>query len=312
MTAEDVPASLTADALSAKSKLYIGRALARKNDDDLDEYQLWASLALELLGKAALSEIHPSLIVDPTHYPSLFAAAGVSISTDVKTIGAHTIFERLRHLAPRFDERARSFCVGIAQRRNAELHSGEAPFRAMKLESWQAQYWHACSVILDRMDSNLDEWLGADNAKAPKEVVEHAIHARKEAASIRIKNCSEDFQRLKKAEQETSLADASRKWSFNYRELFNVFADEDWPVSCPSCTGKSYVAGTQISEEISEDEDGEAWEFVEKTYTPEEFRCPTCGLHLQGIDELEVAGLDADHVEIEEREIDYGPEYGND
>jgi len=26
---------------------------------DLDEYQLWASLALELLGKAALARIHP-------------------------------------------------------------------------------------------------------------------------------------------------------------------------------------------------------------------------------------------------------------
>lgn len=312
MTAEDVPASLTADALSAKSKLYIGRALARKDEGDLDEYQLWASLALELLGKAALSEIHPSLIVDPTHYQSLFAAAGVSISTDVKTIGAHTIFERLRHLAPRFDERARIFCVGIAQRRNAELHSGEAPFRTMKLESWQAQYWHACSIILEKLNSNLDEWLGAYNAKAPKEVVEHAIQARKEAASIRIQNCSEDFKRRKNSEQEAAIAEAERKWSFNYRGLFNVIADDDWPVSCPSCTAKAYIAGIQISEEISEEADGEAWEFVEKTFTPEEFHCPTCGLHLEGIDELEVAALDSDHVEIEEREIDYGPEYGND
>ena len=48
-----------------------------KNTKDIDEYQLWASLALELLGKAALARIHPSLIADPNHQISLFAASGV-------------------------------------------------------------------------------------------------------------------------------------------------------------------------------------------------------------------------------------------
>jgi hypothetical protein len=46
---ENVFIAISGDALHAKSKVYIGRALARKADSDLDEYQLWASLALELL-----------------------------------------------------------------------------------------------------------------------------------------------------------------------------------------------------------------------------------------------------------------------
>ncbi|HWK32608.1 MAG TPA: hypothetical protein VNR51_02870, partial [Hyphomicrobium sp.] len=62
---ENVFIAISGDALHAKSKVYIGRALARKAHGDLEEYQLWSSLALELLGKAALARKHPSLVVDP-------------------------------------------------------------------------------------------------------------------------------------------------------------------------------------------------------------------------------------------------------
>ncbi len=44
----DVFIAINGGALQAKSQVYIGRGLARKVDGDLDEYQLWASLALEL------------------------------------------------------------------------------------------------------------------------------------------------------------------------------------------------------------------------------------------------------------------------
>ncbi len=98
---DDVFIAINGDALHAKSKVYIGRALTRKGAGDLDEYQLWASLALELLGKAALARKHPSLVVDPTHWQSMFVAAGINVTTDVKTITAKTLFERLAHLVRR-------------------------------------------------------------------------------------------------------------------------------------------------------------------------------------------------------------------
>jgi hypothetical protein len=59
-----VPAAITEQGLLAKSRVYIQRAFRAKQANDLDEYQLWASLALELLGKAVLASIHPSLVVD--------------------------------------------------------------------------------------------------------------------------------------------------------------------------------------------------------------------------------------------------------
>jgi hypothetical protein len=63
MTKEIAPA-LSAEALSGKSRAYIARALAAKGRNDMGEYQLWASLALELLGKSALAGIHPCLVAD--------------------------------------------------------------------------------------------------------------------------------------------------------------------------------------------------------------------------------------------------------
>ena len=127
--------------------------------------------------------IHPSLIVDPTHYKSLFAASGINISTDIRTIAAHTLFERCSHLLPAFDESVKNFCEGLSRRRNAELHSGEVPFHGMKLEAWERRYWHAAQLILGMAGSSLDEWLGADST-APKEIVEQAREATGHAVRI--------------------------------------------------------------------------------------------------------------------------------
>src|SRR3984893_17473988 len=88
-----ITTALSADALMGKSQAYIGRALVAKAAGSMGEYQLWASLALELVGKAALAKIHPCLVADPQSYAWLFAAAGINISTDIKTIIAKTLFE---------------------------------------------------------------------------------------------------------------------------------------------------------------------------------------------------------------------------
>jgi len=313
MKITEISPAISHEPIFAKSRFYIQRALRRKEGEDLDEYQLWASLALELLGKAALAKVHPSLIVDPTHFPSLFAASGLNISTDIKTIAAHTLFERLRHLAPKFEEQVKSFCNGISQRRNAELHSGETPFKTMKLDAWEARYWHAAQVILNHMGSSLEEWLGASVARAPRELLEHAMKARAAAVAVRVEQAKENFVSLPKKIREASLEAAEIKFHYDYRNLFRLVADHEWDVRCPACGGKAFLAGMLVSEEItdtSHDESG-AWEFVTRSYAGEEFHCPVCDLQMEGSDELEIAGISTDHETDEEREQEYEPDYGN-
>jgi hypothetical protein len=124
--------ALAPDALYAKSQVYIRRGFRAQATGDFEEYQLWGSLALELLGKAALGRVHPALVADPQHYESLFAACGKPVSPDVRTIAAKTLFLRLGHIGKAFDARHQKFCAQMSLRRNSELHSGESPFLGMK------------------------------------------------------------------------------------------------------------------------------------------------------------------------------------
>ena len=302
--------AVSSEALFGKSKIYVQRALRCKQAGDLDEYQLWASLALELLGKTCLARIHPSLIVNPQDQISLFAASGINIGTDIKTIATHTLYERLRHITKRFDEGVKKFCDDISQRRNAELHSGEVPFKEMKLEAWEGRYWHAAQLILDRMDSSLEEWLGARQAKAPKELLAHAAKALVDAALVRVEQARAHFLKRTKKDREGALAAAASKESYHYRGMFSLVADAEWDVKCPACGGKAFMAGIQVEEVVSDDDD--VWEeTVDKHYVGEEFRCPVCDLHLASQAEIEATGLPIEHVETEMRERRYEAECNN-
>jgi hypothetical protein len=305
--------AVDSEAIFAKSKVYVQRALRCKAGSDLDEYQLWASLALELLGKTCLAQIHPSLIVNPQDQISLFAASGVQLGTDIKTIAAHTLFERLRHVTKGFDESVRKFCDDISQRRNSELHSGEVPFREMKLVAWEGRYWHAAQLILGKMDSSLEEWLGADQAEAPKSILKHAQQALVDAALVRIERAREGFLQRKKKERDDALQTAETKESYHYTGLFRLLSDTEWAAKCPACTGKAYIAGVLVEEIISEEGLGDFGEeeAVDKHYAGEEFKCPTCGLHLASQAEVEAAGLSLEHMETEIRERRYEEEYNN-
>ncbi|MBR0731690.1 hypothetical protein JQ595_23390 [Bradyrhizobium japonicum] len=310
---EDVFIAINGDALHAKSKIYIGRALARKGAGDLDEYQLWASLALELLGKAALARKHPSLVVDPTHWQSMFVAAGINVTTDVKTITAKTLFERLAHFVPRFDKAIQKFCLGIAERRNAELHSADLPFMTMRLDAWEARYWHACDTILGQMGSSLEQWLGAADAAAPRQLLDEAAKALEAAVKLRVLAAKEQFGALKNAERERLAAEANLREPEHQAGLFKGSYDETWTERCPACNCRAFMTGEQTGEDISEERDEYAiWEIVDREFAGEEFRCPTCDLSLVGSDEIAASGLDTLHEDRQEREMEYEPDYGND
>jgi hypothetical protein len=200
-------AALSADALLGKSKAYIARALAAKGRKSMGEYPLWASLALELLGKSALAAVHPCLIADPQSFVSLFAAAGMNVGTDIKTITTKTLFERLTHVTKRFDKRTQEFCENMSLKRNAELHSGEAPFEA-SLPSWEGRFWHTAQIILEACDQTIESWLGADQARAPKELLSEYVHAVEEAAKVRVETAAELFASWTKKAREEAHAKA--------------------------------------------------------------------------------------------------------
>ncbi|MGY3387789.1 hypothetical protein ACVWW6_000380 [Bradyrhizobium sp. USDA 3311] len=308
-----VPAALSADALMGKSQAYISRALAAKAAGSMGEYQLWASLSLELLGKAALAKIHPCLVADPQSYISLFAAAGMHVGTDVKTIIAKTLFERLTHVSKRFDKKTQEFCTNMSLKRNAELHSGEAPFEGVVAASWEGRYWHTAEIILEACSSTIESWLGADKAPAPKELLAEYTHATEEAAKIRVETAAEAFAARAKKDRDEAYAKAAALDAWEMRRSFRLLADEIWDTECPACKSRSFLTGVKYNEEVSEeDSEHPDEEMVDIFYVAEEFRCPSCNLHLDTREAIEAVGLDVDHVETETRQREYEPDYGND
>jgi len=313
--------ALERDALYAKSQVYIRRGLRAQAEKETEEYQLWASLALELLGKAALAKVHPALVADPVHFQSLFAACGRQVSPDIKTISAKTLFERLSHLDRAFDSRHQKFCEQMAIRRNAELHSGESPFSGMSPAAWEREFWGAAEAVLGIQDETLETWLGAEDSKAPARILAQASDALDWAVKHRVFRCKEDFE--KKYQDPTkreALVEGSTKLRWN-----DFTWDADSRSKCPACSSSGFLGGTLWNEEVVGMEAGENWtdangkdyceppvEIVEKTYSVEVFECPVCTLKLYGTKEIAAAGFPDEFTEHEERELEFHQEYGND
>ena len=313
---ENTHLALLPEALYSKSQVYIRRGLRAKNEGELEEYQLWASLALELLAKSSLGNVHPSLVADPTHYQSLFAACGRTLSPDVKTITAKTLFERLGHISKEFDTRLQKFCGQLALRRNSEIHSGESPFSGMQPDAWEKHFWYAIQVMLLLQNKVLDEWLGTESSTVPKQLLIDAENAVKMAVQTRIENAKEDFEaRHKSQNKRNELVENSKNIRcWEHDDKFNICPEGHKLNECPACNAMGILGGILWDEEISDKFDPEDpfVEYVEKTFSTEEFVCITCDLHLAGKREMSVISLPEEFCEIEEREREFEPDYGND
>lgn len=245
----------------------------------------------------------------------MFAAAGLNIGTDLKTITAKTLFERLSHISTRFDKKTQEYCMNMSLRRNAELHSGEVPFEGVVPSSWEGRFWHTAHIVLEAKGLTIEQWLGASDAKAPKDLLENYAHALAEATKVRIETAGEEFGKRPKKEREEALERASAITTWQMRKAFNLIThDGIWEEKCPACGSRSFIAGVKYAEEVSDeyDRDFPEEETVEIYLVAEEFLCPSCALHLESREEIEAADLQVEHTEVDVRRREYEPDYGND
>lgn len=318
-TARTVPPALSFEALYGKAALYARRALRAKDENEEDAYQLWATLSLELLGKSVLAHIHPSLVVDPKNANSVLEACGISTATAVRTIDANEVFVRLKHVVPGFNSLTYDACKDLADRRNAELHSGHAAYVGIELEQWEGKLWHAMRVILQATGKDLEHLIG-DEAAKKEQLLAHLSHLKRESATQKISHARHSFKTDAEGKKRSrSAIDQLRKESkatywWEHAARFKGHFDKYWERPCPACECQGILCGEKDYEELTDNQDEmpPGYEEIETTYTPVAFLCPYCELRLDGTDELVVAGISDEVTVIEEREISYGPDYGND
>jgi hypothetical protein len=300
-------------ALFNKSRRYAHRAIDARNNMDHDQFQLWSSLSLELLAKAALASINPCLIADPQHWPSLFAASGGPIQGEYRTIIAKTAFERLTHIHKRFGAKERDFCMLLSTRRNSELHSGELPFEDIRPDSWVPKFWSVASIILEAAGQSLEKWIGEKEAHDAVEIIEERLSALEQAVQARIEIHRRDFEKLyPKGSEARRLFETLRRYKA-HPHYVSISDSEKTDAVCPACGLHGELTGIPWNViKHSPEFDGEVWsQTVTKDCASEYFQCRYCELELDGVDEIKSAGLSEEFEISEEVTPDYGEDYQN-
>lgn len=297
-----------APALWIKARLFINHAMDPDEPRTFDERALWASLALELLGKAALAQVSPVLIVAPNEDgASLLAAAGLLPDRQMQTIGASTVFERCAKVFRPFNA---SEARKIAGNRNEWLHTGVATFTKLPERAFWPSFWAQAAILVLAQGKDLSDFVGEDRTDDV-----HALLARnKQHVEHRIEAL------IGRAKQQLDLVEsgnAPERISAAYKRPADRRAGLRYATdaTCPACGGTGTLEGEQDAgheihyDQVAEDD----WDvYAEVTVLSDYFSCPTCHLVLDGAELLNAAEI-AQDFQAEADTADFAePEYGND
>ena len=268
-----------ADTLFSKSQLYIEQM--ESSTADMWQYGLWSSLCLELLSRAALSNISPTLLSDAKNWRNLMHALGKE-PTSKKfypiSISTSEVLARLKELLPEFTNEIAGFCSQHMNRRNSELHSGEMVFNALGTSEWLPKFFLACKVLLESMDKNLSDFLeDPDLALSMIASLEDAVA---KAAQQDINAHAKVWLNKEQKEKEKSILQATA-WATRHA---------GHRVKCPACDSPALLVGSSsgpVTTTITEDD-----EVVQRqTMLPSSFECVACGLKISGYSKLSACKL---------------------
>jgi transcription elongation factor Elf1 len=270
------------DPLWTKAKLFLGRAFEYSADDPL--FGLWCSFGLELLARAAIAAVSPTLLAEPHRdHQNLLHALGVGPKLSAPTsIGAAQVVALCQGLFSGFTKEDAVASMALINRRNAELHSAEAAFASYPSRQWLPGFYHSCSSLVETFGQDLESLLGADQARIAKEVLQES----KEGVLGRVKASIAAYKRVfdeKAPEDRYAAAETART------QVAKLVYERHHKVTCPACTSDASVEGDLFGPKRLEHEDDDI--VVRQSVTPRVFNCLACGLKLTGYAELDVAEL---------------------
>lgn len=269
----------SADALFNKALLYVGE-MERLTADDW-RFGLWSSLSLELLARAALASISPTLLAYGKEWRNInYALGNPSTKGGFKPVSAVTaeVLSMLSELLPDFSKELHNFCALHCGNRNAELHTGEERFSGIKASEWLPKYYAACDVFLKSMDKTLDDLF--DDPKTAQEMIQASQDTAAKAVGQEIHAHHELWLQKSSDDQQIALAQAAA-WATRHAGHRST---------CPACGSPAIVKGTgrgAVSTEIVDDGDI----IQRQTMLPSSFECIACGLKITGFSKLSACGL---------------------
>jgi transcription elongation factor Elf1 len=283
------------DPLYAKARLFFERAF----DGDRDEptFGLWCSLGLELLGRAALASVSPTLLAAPDneHKYLLHALNRGSERTPRKSITAAQVFSLCRTLFSDFTEEDFKAVVALINRRNEELHSGAAAFDEYRQSQWLAGFYRGCRSLSTAMGESLVSLFGEDEASAAIDILTQSQNDVNQRVKSLIAAHCKVFQEKGDKEKKAAKTKAKKLGA-------QLAVKRHHRVTCPACECVATVQGTPFGKEHISHGDGEI--IVRQHVSPTSFSCSACGLKLEGYAELAAANLGGHYT----RRTTYSPD----
>jgi len=270
------------DPLWAKARLFFEYALSHDRDDP--RFGLWCAFGLELLARAAVSSISPTLLAEPDrdHRYLLQVLGRGNPKTGPHSIGTSQVFRLCEALFPTFTSEHNTSAVALVNRRNAELHSGENAFDAYTTQHWVAGFYGCCKALTEAMGESLETLLGSDEATEANTVLAVAAKEVEQKVRARIAHYSAVFGDKPEAERIATLASTEA-------EANRLAYAGHHRVKCPACSATATLQGDTLGSSKVEDDDGDI--VVRQAVAPRKFNCMACGLKLDGYAELVTAGF---------------------
>jgi len=279
-----IPSDWSYEALFEKANIYMERALLADRNSSL--FPFWSSLALELIGRATLSKIHPALIADPREGQNILHAFGYAAGKELpKTIGAKTIFLRLQIIVENFTPQEEKFCQSFINMRNEELHTGTPVFEGYSTNVWLTQFFKSVKILLQHQGKELSDLLGEDEAETAEQMISEYNHDLISKVNEKIKEFRDKFN-AQKEEVREALKHQPKALIPEYivkEQLHGKYKI----VPCPSCSADALIVGKFISQ--SAPKVVEDMVSVHNNLLPVKLHCFCCGLTVSGNGELVVA-----------------------
>ncbi len=283
------------DPLWAKSKLFLERAFAESSDDSL--FGLWCSLGLELLARAALASVSPTLLAEPDreHRFLLHALNRGSKEVIRHSIKTAQVFHLSNVIYEGFSKDDLTSAMALVNRRNEELHTGAAAFSEYPSKVWLPGFYQACQILTKAIGESLESLLGAEQATIAAEVLSNTEKDVKKRVLDLISKMAKTFDAKSPEERARVAQDAST-------EVADLVHRRHHKVPCPACKSDATLQGQTFGPEQLSAEDNMI--VVRQSVLPRSFWCSACGLKLQGYAELHVANLGGQYT----RTTRYSPE----
>lgn len=294
-----------------KAKLFLNLAMDSSTERTDEERQLWAALALELLGKWALGKHSPALIADLTEDGTqLLRAVGVlGDQGHFTTARASTIFKRCGKAFRPFNAEE---AIKIANGRNEYLHGAELGFTKIPRDVWWARYWAQATILITAHSLEIADLVGHTREA---EVKDHLARNHKNIEDRVVALIAAAKQRLALYLSGRLSAREHGEWESKQDQTAGLSHHTLAP--CPACDYETGVLEGEdvIDRRISWDSDDEPSEYGPSFYAEvasDHFSCPRCHLVLAEYEQVEEAGVDGS-FEVEADPDDfYEPDYGND